>query len=165
MGFKEKSLDELTNELDFYSFIYREIFLDYPHEIDLNDINSNIVKQLGEQISEESVIIASNFYRHITSSTKFNQVNLPTLIGDALTNAFIYGKIRNIKVETKFGFNGHLFIIPQGQGFNYQEIIERFNRKEKYAERNGGGFKRFSETEVEIWYHDQGRLLSITLRK
>ena len=91
---------------------------------------------------------------------------LPLLaIGRAIGNAASYGAAPYyIKLYT--GNKGYFITIrDSGNGFNYEEIIKKFNNNEKYWNNHGGGFKLFNSDEIEVSFSNEGRKIILLYSK
>ena len=86
-------------------------------------------------------------------------------VKEAIVNAWWHGHkkdTRTIEIDIYFGKKGYVFsITDQGEGFDFEETIRKFNAKEEYATRNGGGIKAYSSPGFITYFSNEGRTTNI----
>ena len=86
---------------------------------------------------------------------------------DAFLNAGMWGNQntpkKKITVQLKYGILGSvIYIADEGEGFDYLTEIGKVQRGEKHTcHHNGGGLRKFHESNLHIAYHGKGNVISI----
>lgn len=86
---------------------------------------------------------------------------------DAFLNAGMWGNRdtpdKKITVTLKYGFLGSvIYVEDEGEGFDYLSQIHKLQTDESHDfSHNGGGMKKFHESNLQIAYHGRGNLISI----
>ncbi len=93
-----------------------------------------------------------------------------TVFRDAFLNAGMWGNRdipgKKITVTMKYGlFGSVIYVEDEGEGFDFLAQIERLSEKGKHEyHHRGGGMRKFYETPLQIGYHRNGNIISLSSR-